>query len=187
MASWALAELPVATVNINANEDQGSVRLERGFVMIISAMQWREVADQVLSCARCLRLWRSEARFLKWGHIKRCGHVLWSERGPPALIRHVGEWRFKQGKPERKPESWKAENALKRHLCIQCEWMGMCVNDCIYKVAKNKLLKFASNPGKSWWDAPFVHLHDLIFSLFAIFQNILKHGNIDGDDWSESA
>jgi len=82
MAGWALAELPVAIININANEDQGSERLQNGFVMIISGLHWREVLDQVLSCVWCLGLWRSKAHFLKWGLIKRCGYVVfWSERG----------------------------------------------------------------------------------------------------------
>lgn len=91
MARWALAELPVAIININANEDQGSERLQNGFVMIISGLQWREVLDQVLSCVWCLRLWRSKAHFLKWGHIKRCGHVLWSEicRAPSFHLAHL--------------------------------------------------------------------------------------------------
>lgn len=82
MAGWALAELPVAIININANEDQGSERLQNGFVMIISGLHWREVLDQVLSYVWCLGLWRSKAHFLKWGLIKRCGHVVfWSESG----------------------------------------------------------------------------------------------------------
>lgn len=94
MARWALAELPVAIINLNANEDQGSERLQNGFVMIISGLQWREVLDQVLSCVWCLRLWRSKAHFLKWGHIKRCGHVvLKSERGSAPSF-HLAHFRI---------------------------------------------------------------------------------------------
>lgn len=50
--------------------------------------------DQVLSCVWCLRLWRSKAHFLKWGHIKRCRHVvLKSERGSTPSF-HLAHFRI---------------------------------------------------------------------------------------------